>query len=190
MNALWRIETRSSKKSVNGSRIYVRGLSGIERKIISNDLAGAFYVLTPSGVVPNRARFGTNSKSGEFMDRTFDPTKPVRTRDGRAARIICTDGKSVQPVVALITDYFCATQESVQTFTLEGRWGLSGLGQNDLVNIPERIHKELWVNVYHNGSSYCIRETRDSADLTDAASAMTRQACVKIIIDCEEGEGL
>ena len=34
----------------------------------------------------------------------FDPTKPVQTRDGREARIICTDveRKGDWPIVALI----------------------------------------------------------------------------------------
>lgn len=35
----------------------------------------------------------------------FDPTKPVQTRNGREARIICTDFKRKEPIVALIEVY-------------------------------------------------------------------------------------
>lgn len=34
--------------------------------------------------------------------KAFDPTKPVQTRDGRKARIICTDAKGVLPIIALV----------------------------------------------------------------------------------------
>jgi len=33
----------------------------------------------------------------------FDPNKPIRTRDGREARIVCTDAKGKQPIVAMIS---------------------------------------------------------------------------------------
>jgi len=35
---------------------------------------------------------------------SFDPTKPVQTRDGRKARILYTDIKSGYPIVALTTE--------------------------------------------------------------------------------------
>lgn len=42
------------------------------------------------------------------MDKTFDPTKPVRTRGGKPARILCTDrhyeGQRHAPILALVSE--------------------------------------------------------------------------------------
>lgn len=81
---------------------------------------------------------------------TFDPTKPVQTRDGRKARIICTDAKNkLYPVVALIL--WPDGEEEIETYTLEGR---SCVGHerdriNDLINVPET--KSWWMNAYPEG---------------------------------------
>jgi len=37
------------------------------------------------------------------MSKQFDPSKPVQTRDGLPARIICTDAKCDFPIIGLIT---------------------------------------------------------------------------------------
>lgn len=55
-----------------------------------------------------------------MTDKPFDPTKPVQTRDGRKARIICTDAASPLPIVALVTD---KGVEYPTVFTKEGRVG-------------------------------------------------------------------
>lgn len=68
---------------------------------------------------------------------TFDPTKPVRTRDGRPARILCTDLGCVRhPIVAAYTNPSGA--EIVNTYTAEG-FCFHGARRSDadLVNIPD-----------------------------------------------------
>ena len=79
--------------------------------------------------------------------------KPVCTRDGRKARIICFDKKGGSPVIALVEtfvkEYDCIREDSFY-YTVEGR----AVGQNteskdDLMMLPER--KEGWVNVYKGG---------------------------------------
>jgi hypothetical protein len=77
---------------------------------------------------------------------TFDPTKPVQTRDGRKARIICTDMVDERyPIVALITEE--TDREFPVSFTADGRILDSAREHdNDLVNIPEK--REGWINVY------------------------------------------
>jgi hypothetical protein len=53
----------------------------------------------------------------------FDPTKPVQTRDGRKARIICTDRKSIggYPIVALIHESQSRDFETHGVYTLDGK---------------------------------------------------------------------
>lgn len=80
--------------------------------------------------------------------KTFDPTKPVQTRDGRAARIICTDRKDTAvnnpcPLIALVTQV--NGLESYYNFQLNGRFSIyTTKSDADLINIPE----ERWVNFY------------------------------------------
>jgi hypothetical protein len=80
------------------------------------------------------------------MVKTFDLTKPVRTRDGRSARIICTDRKyPASPIVALVADGLDG-HEYIQTYTPEGRaFGLEP-SDFDLVNIPEKVTCHVYRN--------------------------------------------
>ncbi len=121
-----------------------------------------------------------------FIKRPFDPTKPVQTRDGRKARIICTDAKGTQPIIALIDD---GSYEIERRFCASGSFFV-GYGQEDcrtdLINIPARIKREYWVNVY----SYRISSLFDTKAECDSVCDSDRLSCVKFTIDCEEGEGL
>lgn len=79
---------------------------------------------------------------------TFDPTKPVQTRNGKKARILATNRISNEfPIVALVTE--SPDREAVRVFSSEGRYVDKFDSGLDLVNIPERT--ELFVNVYNKG---------------------------------------
>jgi hypothetical protein len=72
---------------------------------------------------------------------TFDPTKPVQTRSGMPARIICTDrADPIIPIIALYkTPEGC---EGVIHCKKDGSYSLSrSIGQSnfDLVNVPETV---------------------------------------------------
>lgn len=66
----------------------------------------------------------------------FDPSKPVQTRDGRAARIVATDRKSNHyPIVAFVES---GDEEYCHTYTTDGRYHFVGEeSPSDLVNLPE-----------------------------------------------------
>lgn len=117
----------------------------------------------------------------EELAKTIDWTKPVRTKDGRAVRVLCTDGpNAAHPVIGILTD-----SEHCTRWTINGKWW-DGKGSNlDLENAPQRIQREYWVNVYPD--DVIAYSTKLRADETRASSCL---ACVKITIDCEEGEGL
>ncbi|MCL1615085.1 hypothetical protein M3090_01495 [Bacteroides sp. ET71] len=78
--------------------------------------------------------------------------KPVCTRDGRKARIICFDRKGYDmfPIVALIMN---GDRESdIYTYRPNGTWDNSGNeSDKDLMMLPEK--KEGWVNVYREESN-------------------------------------
>jgi hypothetical protein len=125
---------------------------------------------------------------------TFDPTKPVQTRGGSKARIICTDrkypgGGAPFTIVAVVQE---SDYEAVHLFTVGGKIMECGYNDGDLVNIPQRIQREVWVNVYQLGfsSSHNRKEDADSYCKTLHDALSPRLACVKLTIDCLEGEGL
>lgn len=81
--------------------------------------------------------------------KKFDPTKPVQTRDGRKARIICTDAKlhKDRPIIYLIKGGF---GEIWNTCDKDGK---AAYPENSLVNVPERVVR--YVNMH---TSMCLRK--------------------------------
>jgi hypothetical protein len=71
--------------------------------------------------------------------------KPVCTRDGRKARIICFDAKYDKPIVALIYD---CNKETVLQYLESGRFFVDQIDKYDLMMLPQK--KEGWVNVYNS----------------------------------------
>lgn len=69
--------------------------------------------------------------------------KPVCTRDGRKARIICWDKKGLVPIVALIEH---ENSEIFLAYYNNGRHTIRERSDNDLMMLLEK--KEGWVNVY------------------------------------------
>jgi hypothetical protein len=55
-----------------------------------------------------------------------------------------------------------------------------------IINVPERIKREVWLNVYESGgiTPWADKYTADTHALEG------RVACVRVQIDCEKGEGL
>ena len=72
--------------------------------------------------------------------------KPVCTRDGRKARIICFDRDWDMHIVALVTD---PLGESVHYYLSNGKVDFDKQDDEDLMMLPEK--KEGWVNVYEGG---------------------------------------
>jgi hypothetical protein len=70
-------------------------------------------------------------------NKPFDPTKPVQTRDGRKARIICTDRRGLFPIVALVDSVKGDTQICL-SYNIKGEYAGSLSSSANLVNIVER----------------------------------------------------
>ena len=70
--------------------------------------------------------------------------KPVCTRDGKPARIICFNRKADRyPIIALVDK---GPFEVVYTYTNEGMYNYGGLSDFDL--LMASIKREGWVNIY------------------------------------------
>lgn len=71
---------------------------------------------------------------------------PVVTRDGRSARIICTDLKNgIYSVIALIPNEY--EGEDFETYTINGKYHCGGFEDcRDLFMAPTK--RQGWVNIY------------------------------------------
>ena len=74
------------------------------------------------------------------MTKPFDPTKPVQTRDGRKARIICTDRKHRDGAIIALISYPEGTPHEGEEFPItyydDGMYRPCPMPL-DLVNIPK-----------------------------------------------------
>jgi|GEM_PF-1093894 len=116
--------------------------------------------------------------------KPIDWTKPVRTKNGKSVRVLCTDGPGEYPVIGIVDE-----NSIPQTWTLSGQYNLTGHDSfYDIKNAPQRIQRECWVNVYADHAVGKLWDTREEAlRMIRSAGPI---ACVKVVIDCEEGEGL
>jgi hypothetical protein len=114
--------------------------------------------------------------------------KEYRTRDGREVRIYSTDTEHG-------FDGVHGATKAVHGWELTA-WGrngmkdLSGLqkSRSDLVEVKPRIKRTVWFNVYPEPQGTTVGCL--SKEAADRFQSPNRIACVKVEIDCEEGEGL
>lgn len=113
----------------------------------------------------------------------IDMTKTYRTRDGREVRIYAVDGAGKHCVHGAYRedDEWHAT-----AWTSYGDHSYSH--DKKLIEVKPRIKRTMWVNVYDGIE--CLHKRAESAKMGRIMGNGGCLACVKIEIDCEEGEGL
>ena len=89
--------------------------------------------------------------------------KPVCTRDGRKARIICFDFRDVEEICCLIAAVDYGEAEKIYYYDSCGKYRGGDSSKYDLMMLPEK--KEGWVNVYQGGKldADCIYPTLENA---------------------------
>ena len=73
------------------------------------------------------------------------PSKKVVTRDGQEVRIICTDAKGDEPIIALVYNNI-REEENVYTYNRDGSFYGDNYDCLDLFFAP--VKKEGWVNLF------------------------------------------
>ena len=124
---------------------------------------------------------------------TISIDKKYRTRDGREVRIYAVDGRGKHPVhgAYLTEDGWKAYDWAADgiAYPPDGLayppWYVKG-NNRDLIEVKPRIKREFWMNVYPDDWT----QVYESKNVADEYATGARIACVKIVIDCEEGEGL
>ena len=132
------------------------------------------------------ARYFGPAKEPEPQPTTnpIDWTKPVRTKDGQAVRVLCTDGpNTMYPVIGVV----CGSA-ATYTWSIDGKYCTNGTNAEiNLENAPTRIQREYWVCVYPGDIGLLWESREEALRMSKDADPI---AIVKITIDCEEGEGL
>ena len=112
---------------------------------------------------------------------TISIDKQYRTRNGKEVRIYAVDGCGDYPIHGAV--------QNCQGWSCFS-WPATGLHESceniDLIEIKPRIKREFWMNVYPDDWT----QVYESKNVADEYATGTRIACVKVVIDCEEGEGL
>ena len=92
-----------------------------------------------------------------------NPSRKVITRNGRNARIICTDKKGFEyPIVALIENKLEGF-EGVLYYTKDGEYTANKSSDKDLLFAPEK--HEGWVSIHRGSiSGYCTDGIFDSEE--------------------------
>lgn len=113
-----------------------------------------------------------------------NPNRKVVTRDGRSARIICTDGSNkTYPIFALIQngeykDVLSYTKDGINVEVCESPF--------NLFFAPEK--HEGWLNIYHSESGFYLRgnpyKSKEEAD--EVAKANYKTFCATVKIEWEE----
>ena len=89
-----------------------------------------------------------------------DPSKKVVTRDGREVRIICTDAKGDEPIIALVYNNI-REEENVYTYNRDGYFYNNNDSCLDLCFAP--IKRKGWINIYK--SHRCSTRDRIAGDV-------------------------
>lgn len=113
-----------------------------------------------------------------------NPSRKVVTREGKPARIVCTDAKGKYPVVALIT-----TEENFEIahhFKEDGTYIDGAVNLSDLFFTTEK--KEGWVSVYRNtrGNIFFSSPYRTKEEALDALYDDTDTRIDTIKVEWEE----
>ena len=113
-----------------------------------------------------------------------NPSKKVVTRDGRNARIICTNAKNNYPIVALIE---MPNGRERQPFGYKKDGTITDEKLScDLFFAPEK--HEGWLNIYRGESGFYLRgnpyKSKEEAD--EVAKANYKNFCTTVKIEWEE----
>jgi len=116
----------------------------------------------------------------------FDPTKPVQTRDGRPARVICADARGGWPIIALVEVSEGCEETSVHRE--DGSYNSADpQSRRDLINIPEKRTLDIWVDINSFGRLTWVHDSKGAANAHPRRDLI---ACVHIIHEYTVGEGM
>jgi len=118
-----------------------------------------------------------------------DINKEYRTRGGHKVTLYTTEAGGVHPVHGRIE--LDSGESLLTSWREDGTGGSEGACCNDLVEVKQRIQRQVWLNVYDEWDRAAGHLSRLRADRAAALNfPRERIACVRVAIDVEHGHGL
>ena len=111
-----------------------------------------------------------------------NPLKKIVTRDGRSVRIVCTDKKGSNPILALVTRHD-SIAEDIYLYTENGELSEGNSTKSSLFFAPEK--HERWVNLYKEDDN--IYASMDTFKTKEEAEALSCSSCIATVkVEWEE----
>ena len=121
-------------------------------------------------------------KEFNLQEYLANPSQKVMTRDGRKARILCTDMKNKQPVLALVTE---GDREDIHFYYQNGVWCNEFPNHKlDLVFAP--IKKEGWINIFRCKTDLYIGDVFETKEAAEKMGKLSKNYITTIKIEWEE----
>lgn len=114
-------------------------------------------------------------------------SKEYKTRDGREVKIFMVDGGGTHPVLGAITN---GTKWTPFMWTNDGIMSYIGNPGDDLIEVKPVRKLDIWVNVYEFQPNNTAHPSKMQADYQDEGRVLPRVACVHIVKEYTEGEGV
>lgn len=100
---------------------------------------------------------------------------------GKLVRIISTDGHPNWPIIGYIE-----TRDVPLIWKSDGKFDMTHKSEYDLIQVPVKHTLDVWLNIYPSGASY----NYETKEIADSRAAQRRIACLHIVREYTEGEGL
>ena len=121
-------------------------------------------------------------KEFNLQEYLKNPSQKVMTRDGRKARIVCTDMKNEQPILALITE---GNREDIRFYSQNGVWCNNFPNHKlDLVFAP--IKKKGWINIFRYKTDLYSGDIFETKEKAEKMGKLSKNYITTIKIEWEE----
>ena len=121
-------------------------------------------------------------KEFNLQEYLANPSQKVMTRDGRKVRIVCTDMKNKQPVLALITE---GNREDIHFYSQNGVWCNDFPNHKlDLVFAP--IKKKGWTNIFRYKTDLYSGDIFETKEKAEKMGKLSKNYITTIKIEWEE----
>ena len=121
-------------------------------------------------------------KEFNLQEYLTNPSQKVMTRDGKKARIVCTDMKNKQPILALITE---GNREDIHFYYQNGVWCNDFPNHKlDLVFAPDK--KKGWINIFRCKTDLYIGDVFETKEEAEKMGKLSKNYITTIKIEWEE----
>ena len=121
-------------------------------------------------------------KQFNLQEYLANPSQKVVTRDGRNVRIICTDFKNEQPILALITE---GDIEDIH-FYYQNRVWCNEFPENKLDLFFAPIKKKGWINIFRYKTDLYTGDVFETKEKAKKMGKLSKNYITTIKIEWEE----